>query len=877
MPKTIWAEKDVTSNQYDFAGRLLQTVRKHSTASTADIYILSRFQYDHAGRILSSTYGVGEDFTMADKAEIILSANEYSQLGQLIEKKLHSININDDFKHYLQNVDYKYNIRGWMTDINDVNFGGLTPSQMAEEVNNGLIEKIKDSDIEIELSITDLNAGIYDEVEVRNEREEERDGQTEQRVEEETRELENNTTLQSALTNVLSIDYTGQELTEANYQQEISKLRTDLDTQMDNLGITDQKARDLVEEEVMSYFADNWVKTVANDNDNDLFAMHFDYTTGNTHSNTTAQFNGNISQVTWRVRGDDNKSVYGFQYDKLNRLTNAKYIEYAPSGLYTNTDNYTVSGINYDLNGNIQQLNRRGFNGSGFSQIDQMSYIYENNSNILKSVSDAAQVTDRGFKEIGNNTIDYQYDDNGNLTRDNNKGIDIFYNHLNLPNKVSFDSGEEIEWLYDAAGIKLVKYTDDGQGNTTEKNYVGGIEYVSGDNGYEVEAIYHSEGRLVPKDGGKYQFEYTLTDHLGNARVTFADLNDDATVDETEILQTNHYYPFGMRHEGNQVPLQGSENMYQFNGTEHIADFDIDWNHTLFRTYDNAIGRWHQIDPKHSERESPFVGLGNNPVIYSDLLGDTLRGVNISSAYRTLSEIQNIFSSVKDKNGTMVNAEKLKKLFKVKGKTFQTINYNDFAEAVDGLSTDTKALALAYFIAINDDQTHITEIIDKNEELSDYGKRALGLEEGVSFKGGDIDGGGHSESAFYEKGIVNHENTGLYMASVRNPSSNSYYTKGKNASGEFIMISQQTTVGEILTHELGHSLGYWVGMDADLDESVQYTNIYLRATGKPYYRLSHGVSNHTLSFDPNDIPIFLRVELNRINRTNVQKKKRSRY
>ena len=122
---------------------------------------------------------------------------------------------------------------------------------------------------------------------------------------------------------------------------------------------------------------------------------------------------------------------------QINSLTNAKYIEYAPSGLYTNTDNYTVSGINYDLNGNIQQLNRRGFNGSGFSQIDQMSYTYENNSNILKSVSDAAQVTDRGFKEIGNNTIDYQYDDNGNLTRDNNKGIDIFYNlPLELPKEM---------------------------------------------------------------------------------------------------------------------------------------------------------------------------------------------------------------------------------------------------------------------------------------------------------------------------------------------------------------------------------------------------------------------------------------------------------
>jgi hypothetical protein len=92
----------------------------------------------------------------------------------------------------------------------------------------------------------------------------------------------------------------------------------------------------------------------------------------------------------------------------------------------------------------------------------------------------------------------------------------------------------------------------------------------------EVEAIYHSEGRLVLNNGA-FQQEYTLKDHLGNARVTFADLNGDATVDQTEILQTNHYYPFGMRHEGNAVPQQGTTNAYQYNGKELNSDFGLDW------------------------------------------------------------------------------------------------------------------------------------------------------------------------------------------------------------------------------------------------------------------------------------------------------------
>jgi len=196
------------------------------------------------------------------------------------------------------------------------------------------------------------------------------------------------------------------------------------------------------------------------------------------------------------------------------------------------------------------------------------------------------------------------------MIEDRNKGITIEYNHLNLPNKVLFNNGNRLEWIYDAIEINLTKKVYTGNALTSTKEYAGGFEYYNN----QLEAIYFEEGRVAYLGEGAYRYEYSLKDHLGNTRVTFADVNNDGKVVEEEILQEEHVYPFGLRMEGYGGLVQGAENPYQFNGTEKIEDFDLDWHHTLYRSYDPTLGRWHQIDPKHSARESEYVGLGSDHI-----------------------------------------------------------------------------------------------------------------------------------------------------------------------------------------------------------------------------------------------------------------------
>ncbi|MEM1321370.1 MAG: RHS repeat-associated core domain-containing protein [Bacteroidota bacterium] len=335
------------------------------------------------------------------------------------------------------------------------------------------------------------------------------------------------------------------------------------------------------------------------------------------------RWNGNISNLQWQTRGRAYQT-YGLFYDELDRLNTAQYVEFQTDGTNTSNNQYGVDNITYDLRGNILSLNRNGLmngcsspNGPMYGAIDRLSYAY--NGNQLQSIKDLGSAV-KGFKP---GTGDYVHDDNGNMTRDPDKGITIEYNFMNLPKLITFDAGGSIELIYDAQGNKLKKVTTNG----TVIDYLGGIEYKN----QVLEGIYHSEGRIVydltPVGGTGYRYEYTIKDHLGNNRITFADLNDDGKLtiggQNSEILQEGHYYPFGMNMEGNWVPQIGAKNQYTYAGKELNEDFGLNWLDYGARWYNPSTGRWNGVDPlaEYHDDSSPYNYVGNNPISRVDIDG----------------------------------------------------------------------------------------------------------------------------------------------------------------------------------------------------------------------------------------------------------------
>ncbi len=98
---------------YDFAGQVRETHLTHTNYSNTPYKIDNRFTYyTTTGRVLTAYQSTG------GQPEIILSQVRYNELGQAVDKRLH--NPSWQFSNvFMQKVDFRYNIRGWMTNIND--------------------------------------------------------------------------------------------------------------------------------------------------------------------------------------------------------------------------------------------------------------------------------------------------------------------------------------------------------------------------------------------------------------------------------------------------------------------------------------------------------------------------------------------------------------------------------------------------------------------------------------------------------------------------------------------------------------------------------------------------------------------------------------
>ena len=283
--------------------------------------------------------------------------------------------------------------------------------------------------------------------------------------------------------------------------------------------------------------------------------------------------------------------------------------------------------------------------------IDDISIEYEGNR-LVKADDSVDGPYGEGlfhFVDGADEEYEYSYDENGNMTKDLNRGIEeIRYNFLNLPSKITFtEKNAYIRNMYDANGhkFKMITYasmplvigraapakvsarakavlpehvTDSllrdnsimerltpiyeliGVPGMTTYNYCGNIVYRNG-----IPTIYREDGFTTLARMRFPEFHYYIRDHQGNIR--------GVTDGRGNIEQQNDYYPFGGMMASS---TGGAVQPYRYTGKELVRFQGLDWLDYGARWYDPAILRWNGVD-KLAEKNnsvSAYTFCHNNPV-----------------------------------------------------------------------------------------------------------------------------------------------------------------------------------------------------------------------------------------------------------------------
>jgi RHS repeat-associated protein len=345
----------------------------------------------------------------------------------------------------------------------------------------------------------------------------------------------------------------------------------------------------------------------------DLFGFKLNYNTvdGNVNS-ANKLYNGNIAETFWSTATDGGfVRNYGYKYNQLNRLKDATYQK---SNVVTNMYNENLS---YDKNGNIMTLKRNGDQDvqTGTIGIDNLSYGYATNSNKLITVVDNSNNTS-GFNDFNKTGNDYAYDANGNMNLDKNKKITaITYNHLNLPTKIVFGTTGSISYVYSATGQKVEKMVTQGTTITTT-NYLNGYLYKNA-----VLQFFPTVEGYVEPNGSSFKYVYQYKDHLGNIRLSYT---KNSFTNALDVIEENHYYPFGFKHNGYNTTIVGGVTEAQkikFGSKEYQNELNLNVYDFGARVYNPEGGPpfW-QIDPKAEQmrRWSPYSYAFDNPMRFVD-------------------------------------------------------------------------------------------------------------------------------------------------------------------------------------------------------------------------------------------------------------------
>ncbi len=660
---------DISTTQYDFAGRVLHTYTVHNNplaSANSTTRILKEFDYDHAGRLLTVKEKLGDTGSLKT-----LVTNSYNALGELETKSL---------GNSLEDLDYVYNVRGWLKSINgdyvangtgghffgmDLSYDyGFETNQLNGNI-AGVTWRSQSSDkkraygfeydrsnrlLEADYHQNDGTANAWSQATANFSTAYGYD------VNGNILSLDRKGLVAGTITTIDSLTYDygdGFGLAAAGNQlKSVKDIQGDLgqgdfkdgntsgdDYSYDangnmkddlNKGITNITYNHLNLPVVVSFGSSKTItytydaagiklSKVVNDNG---ALTTTDYAGGFIYENNVLQ---HFAHEEGRVRLESGVAKYDYFIKDHLGNTRMTLTEARDSVVYDATMETTLAGFEESVFLNIPatRSTEEAFEGSASAKLGPESIGPA--KMLMVSPGDTVDLSvyakyPSGFVSTssGNSanigaTLASLFGVNGGAATVYEQGV---YDNLNsnagtfLASAINTGSSSVPK-----AYLNYVFFDQDFNLVMSESGYVAVDAGAEG-----VFDILEANGLIMEQAGYLYVYlsnEGHTTDG-GNVYFDVLRINHK----KGHILQEDHYYPFGatINALSSSAPLS-KPNRYKYNGMELNEEFDLDWYTPEFRSYDPQLGRFHQIDPVVKHHESLYAWNTNNPISFNDPLG----------------------------------------------------------------------------------------------------------------------------------------------------------------------------------------------------------------------------------------------------------------
>ena len=534
----------ITTEYFNVVSPNVESVTRVHQAGTITKIIQEEYTYDHMDRLLTTKTTIdGNSSTIT---------HTYNEIGELIKKDLNGV----------QEVDYQYNIRGWLTKINDGT--ALTGDDV----------------FGMELKYTDAGYKQYN-------------GNIGQILWKGVDE--------STSTNDNAQDY--------KYKYDpLNRLKKAEHTSGSNLGYFDVGGND---NGGIRYDANGNIKSLTRKYNNDLMDnLTYSYANGNQLSavadaepdagrgfEETGSEGMQADEYLYDANGnmirDANKKITNIQYNHLNLPKQVNYID-TDGNAQTVNYTYTAAGV---------KLKKETTSGS---TIDYVSGIQYKGGSI-----DFVQHAEGRYKFGASSGYEYDLKDHlGNVravvekesaTGGLLKGVPSSY-HI----EVQSASVTHLTMRNNFGGLF--------------KGLIEGHAWQNTPNGI---SLNHTAPTYTVNQSGTYYLRYyyydPATQDYGDATWLTISTIEVESGPVIAIKQRDDYYPFGLTFNS----AKGSpKNLYTYNGKEEQEE--TGWIDYGARMYMPDLGRWGVVDPAADvvEMSSPYVYSLNNPINYIDIDGE---------------------------------------------------------------------------------------------------------------------------------------------------------------------------------------------------------------------------------------------------------------